>query len=151
MGLAAAAVLAALFAATRLGGPVEDGRDRVPAEDPTPSPGGVPASPIEGVYRSRPVSFTDMAATLRAAGLAADVAPLRRRLGGLDHQRLRLTLRDGESLLRVPGTDVALRQDYSLSTDVIQMETTDGTTWRTHDGHHAEHARLGPGRERPGR
>ena len=35
VGLAAAAVLAALFAATRLGGPVEDGRDRVPAEDPT--------------------------------------------------------------------------------------------------------------------
>ena len=130
VGLAAAAVLAALFAARVAGGP-DEGRDRVPAQDPTPSLGGVPASPIEGVYRSRPVSFTDMAATLREAGLAADVEPLRSRLGGLDHRRLRLTLRDGESLLRVPGTDIALRQDYTLSTDVIQMETTDRATWRT--------------------
>ena len=108
----------------------------------------MPASPIEGVYRSTPVTFTDMAATLRAAGLAAGVAPLRSRLGDLDHQRLRLTLRDGESLLRVPGTDIALRQDYTLSTDVIQMETTDrategGARWCTT----TERARLGPGRD----
>ena len=31
----------------------------------------------------------------------------------------------------MPGTEIALRQDYTLSTDVIQMETTDRATWRT--------------------
>ena len=31
----------------------------------------------------------------------------------------------------MPGTDIEVRQDYSLSTDVIQLVTSDGSTWRS--------------------
>ena len=85
---------------------------------------------IEGAYLSRPVSFSDMAATLRDSGLTRDVPALRRLLGSLDDARLRLTMRDGESRVRVPGTGVELAQLYTLGTFEIRMVTAGTPSWR---------------------
>lgn len=127
--LGAAAVVAAISTVVWVGAGGDGGDGRGAIEPPTELP-AVPAPPIEGAYRSRPVSFSDMAATLRDSGLARDVPALRRLLGSLDDARLRLTMRDGESRVRVPGTGVELAQLYTLGTYEIRMVTAGTPSWR---------------------
>lgn len=124
--VSAAAVAAGVFAATRVGG--DDGATPTPTGPPTSgatSSAPAPASPLEGGYRSTPVTFSDMAATLRASGLADEVPALRARLGDFGTQRLRLSLRDGIARLRVPGAAAVDEHGYAIGAFQLQLTSTD--------------------------
>ena len=88
--------------------------------------------PVEGVYRSDPVSFADMAANLRDHGLARYVAPLRRELGGVRSVAILFRLHDGTAVVRLPGASLVLRSAYTLDTDEVRLISTGGPPrWRT--------------------
>ena len=127
--LSAAAIAAGIFAATRVGG--DDGDTTPPPTDTTPSSAPAP-SPLEGGYRSTPVTFSDMAATLRSNGLADEVPALRARLGDFGSRRIRLTLRDGIAQLRLPGVAAAADdQRYAIGAFQIQLTSVGTEGWRT--------------------
>jgi hypothetical protein len=133
----AAVVALAAVLAFRGTGEVSGG-DPVPAGPASDAPVEqtlVGEAPVEGIYRSDPVSFADMAANLRDHGLERYVGRLRRELGDVRSAAILFRLHDGTAVVRVPGASLVLRSAYTLDTGEIRLIATGGTPrWRTRLG-----------------
>jgi len=131
---AAAAVVAAAVVAIVVALSTDD-----PTSSPTPSnpPASAPTaqaeaplSPIEGTWRSDPVTFEAMAATLRDNGLQASVPALRAELGDFGRTRVTVTLVDGDETVAVGG-DVASTSAYTLGAGTVTLDNATGWTGTT--------------------
>jgi hypothetical protein len=105
-----------------------------PSNPPTtsapPTQGEAPASPIEGTWRSDPVSFEAMAANLRDNGLQASVPALRAELGEFGRTRITVTMVDGDETVLLGG-NVASTSAYTLGAGTVTLNNATGWTGTT--------------------
>ncbi len=122
--VAAAAAAVAAAVALSSGDPTST---PAPADPPTTAPtvqAEAPASPIEGEWRSEPVTFADLATTLRESGLASEVPALRTALGDVGRARLTLVMVDGDEVIRIGGQEVGTAT-YTLGTGTVSLTSSD--------------------------
>ena len=95
-----------------------------PSNPPTSAPTAqaeAPASPIEGTWRSDPVTFEAMAANLRDNGLQASVPALRAELGDFGRTRVTVTLVDGDETVLLGG-EVVSTSAYTLGAGTVTLD-----------------------------
>ncbi len=105
---AAAAAVVAIAVTLSTDDPTSSPTPSNPADDRRPTAQAeVPASPIEGTWRSDPVTFEAMAANLRDNGLQASVPALRASSATVGRTRVTVTLVDGDETVLLDGEIVS--------------------------------------------